>query len=948
MRAAWILVLVIVIGLRAEAAERRVPDDYATIQEAVEAAQVGDTVVIAPGTYAEQIRAKTGVSLRGAGSDAVRIESDVVAHKPTFVADAVVDATVSGMTFTHAGTPKPEAPERISSVLESWGSSVVFEDIVVEGAPFHGIYLSGKSQPVLRRAVSRNNGLAGVYIIGPNIEATLEDVRAEGNGWDGVHASGRRKPCTFSFSEGAVLENEGSGVSVQKALAAIEEVSANKNAKHGFSASHQAELDLAHCRAESNGEAGIWAGSFGRVSMRSVEAHGNAGPGLFPEERAEATAEACDFTRNGAIAEEEIAWLIDTRMFATLEDRAETARKSGRFTADGYPELITFYSAIGEALGLKDGADAEPGLELVDAWRAAVPESPTPRGVLIALYTDLAWRERGSGWAYEVTEEGWRGFRNYLDKAWAVYEEARKLERQCPHVHALAVRVALGRGEDMTRIEELAIITGWKGYVPQIRRAFDRSVALNSRYYTAYECMAQALLPRWLGSDTELVAFAEESVSATREEQGETLYAVVGLSACRYVGFEEFMEYGFDWAKLQRGFEDWKTRMEDPRRINNAIARFACALDDQARAKAAFLEMEPEWNDPKEAWWFEEQRYEAYRAWAMGKGGKPVHSSPLFKAVKEGEVEQVRTLLSGGADPKQRDDFRRTPLFYAISSAQLEIARMLLEAGLDPDEPYWKESTLLCKAVRDGNEEMASLLLEYGADPNASYRGKTCLTTAEDEGYEGIAALLVEAGAHAQAQSQTPQNFMHLLMEGSADELREALDKGADPNMALGSGFGPLQMALVAKHWDKAKLLLEQGADPNTAASGPMAPAALLLVKQKAPPGLVKLAAEKGAKFGWVEPGPMGPVHLAAAYGAEGVLAVLLDAPGVDVNLRDAKERITPLHAAAERGRVEHVRLLLEQGADHTLRDMHGKTALDVARERGHTETATLLEAPAQ
>lgn len=43
---------------------------------------------------------------------------------------------------------------------------------------------------------------------------------------------------------------------------------------------------------------------------------------------------------------------------------------------------------------------------------------------------------------------------------------------------------------------------------------------------------------------------------------------------------------------------------------------------------------------------------------------------------------------------------------------------------------------------------------------------------------------------------------------------------------------------------------------------------------------------------------------------------------------------------------VEIVRLLLESGADRSIADPEGRTALDHARERGHVEMVALLEAP--
>ena len=54
----------------------------------------------------------------------------------------------------------------------------------------------------------------------------------------------------------------------------------------------------------------------------------------------------------------------------------------------------------------------------------------------------------------------------------------------------------------------------------------------------------------------------------------------------------------------------------------------------------------------------------------------------------------------------------------------------------------------------------------------------------------------------------------------------------------------------------------------------------------------------------------------------------------------------TALHCAAYWGRLAITELLLELGADPTLRSKEGKTALDYAREEGKSEVVALLSEP--
>lgn len=63
-----------------------VPGDFGTIQQAIEASEPGDTIVVAPGEYKEDIIIEKEIELRGAGADATTLFSAIVVKN----ADGVV------------------------------------------------------------------------------------------------------------------------------------------------------------------------------------------------------------------------------------------------------------------------------------------------------------------------------------------------------------------------------------------------------------------------------------------------------------------------------------------------------------------------------------------------------------------------------------------------------------------------------------------------------------------------------------------------------------------------------------------------------------------------------------------------------------------------------------------------------------------------------------------
>ena len=103
-------------------------------------------------------------------------------------------------------------------------------------------------------------------------------------------------------------------------------------------------------------------------------------------------------------------------------------------------------------------------------------------------------------------------------------------------------------------------------------------------------------------------------------------------------------------------------------------------------------------------------------------------------------------------------------------------------------------------------------------------------------------------------------------------------------------------------------------------------------------------ALESRPEHGWHGPVPDGwvewatPAVRAAAHGDVGGLSLELDGFGADpagIDELDPRWGFAPLHAAAWFDRLGTIEALLERGADVSVQDAEGRTALDLARERG-------------
>ena len=107
---------------------------------------------------------------------------------------------------------------------------------------------------------------------------------------------------------------------------------------------------------------------------------------------------------------------------------------------------------------------------------------------------------------------------------------------------------------------------------------------------------------------------------------------------------------------------------------------------------------------------------------------------------------------------------------------------------------------------------------------------------------------------------------------------------------------------------------------------------------------LVLKLLKQGAELEWRNPGRYGTTALAGAceYGKYEA-AEALCAHGAELDAR-SNTQYTPLMAAAYNGRTKICEMLLALGADPSLKNKDGKTALDYARQYDRPECAALLQ----
>ncbi len=114
-------------------------------------------------------------------------------------------------------------------------------------------------------------------------------------------------------------------------------------------------------------------------------------------------------------------------------------------------------------------------------------------------HIDKAWQARGSGWADTVTKDGWKVFGEEMDRAEKKLVEAHELHPEFPEAACRMITVAMASCSDFNERE-------W----------FDRTVAAQLDYMSAYSGLMWALRPRWGGSHMEMYKFGVECLNTKR------------------------------------------------------------------------------------------------------------------------------------------------------------------------------------------------------------------------------------------------------------------------------------------------------------------------------------------------------------------------------------------------------------------------------------------------
>jgi ankyrin repeat protein len=189
------------------------------------------------------------------------------------------------------------------------------------------------------------------------------------------------------------------------------------------------------------------------------------------------------------------------------------------------------------------------------------------------------------------------------------------------------------------------------------------------------------------------------------------------------------------------------------------------------------------------------------------------------------------------------------------------------------------------------------------------------------------------------AEAGSYEDFFQAVKTDNPHVIQDLLKRGFDPNSVSPDGHHALILAVRSEAVQVAKVLIEA---PGTRIETRTAQdeSALMLASLKGYLDLCKKLIERDAdinKTGWT------PLHYAATKGHVDVIKLLLDHHAYPD--AESPNKTTPLMMAARYGTPAAVKALLDAGADPTLKNSLGLSALEFATSNVQPDSTELIAA---
>ncbi|KAL3480769.1 putative hspc200 [Aspergillus californicus] len=273
----------------------------------------------------------------------------------------------------------------------------------------------------------------------------------------------------------------------------------------------------------------------------------------------------------------------------------------------------------------------------------------------------------------------------------------------------------------------------------------------------------------------------------------------------------------------------------------------------------------------------------------------------------------------GVSAPQDSAPRRQTPAYYLDEMAASCTAKDFIRLKTTFDK--WTHEqldihtlhTVMHQAVAEDFAEVVALFLSHGQPVYSTY----VLSSVENRA-KGSIREFIKGGWNINEPTGQQQTTILGFALKDEDFTLWLLDQGADPNQQCLIDLTPMSFAVKNASLSTLRLLFDRGAD-----------------------------VQKGQLLHHAVSRPLDDIIT--------VLGILLD-KGAPINAKKYENHPvswglyffmglgTALHQAAEEGKADVVKYLIQRGADMTIRDARNRTALDCALAFNHEDVVAVLE----
>lgn len=310
----------------------------------------------------------------------------------------------------------------------------------------------------------------------------------------------------------------------------------------------------------------------------------------------------------------------------------------------------------------------------------------------------------------------------------------------------------------------------------------------------------------------------------------------------------------------------------------------------------------------------------------------------LYQAAKDGNLTEVKRLVSSGAKVDVKTHKHHTPLIAASAKGYTAVVTYLLSKGADINYAMPKGATALSYALALKHENTAEALLSHNTiNVKAKLYGNySYLTAAVGAGSKKIVDILLTKGLDVDFVHPKLHNSLILAAAWKKPEMVSYLiSKGANVNLKSFNGFTALQIAAELGSLESMKVLMQAGADIDVEhAKNKMTALAFAVAKKNMK--AVKLLLKHGAKVDVAVGMMVNPIGYAARTHSLEMVKLLVEHGDGKHNLRGA------LYMGTMMNQIEIIKYLLSKGAVIKNEKLEGINMLDVALSERKTKILEL------